>query len=122
MRWQVDQWHGYPLHKDMQKLIHVRVIEADLKAAKQLAQIIVRFDCDQVGWRSANALGRAGLTGACVPQTLTITQRNKAPVVRSSRVREYWLFERMITDRQARWKIRERIDPYKGGRLPLGMA
>lgn len=29
-------------------MINVRVIEADLKAEKQLAQIIVRLDSDQV--------------------------------------------------------------------------
>jgi len=101
MKWQVQQWHGYPLHPRDQKLVNVRVLETDLKGQRQLGQIIVRFDSDQA---------------------LTVTQRNKAPIVRTSRVREYWAFERMISDRQSRWKIRERITPYNGGRLPLGLA
>jgi hypothetical protein len=48
MKWQVQKWHGYPFHSGEQKMINVRVIEADLKAEKQLAQIIVRLDSDQV--------------------------------------------------------------------------
>jgi hypothetical protein len=48
MKWQVQQWHGYPMHPNDQKLINVRVLETDLKGQRQLAQIIVRFDSDQV--------------------------------------------------------------------------
>lgn len=57
MQWRVDAWHGYPLHPNQQKLVHIRVIEADPRAQKQLAQIIVRFDSDQVRCSPSLLLG-----------------------------------------------------------------
>ena len=105
--------------------MNVRVLETDLKGQRQLGQIIVRFDSDQVRFRAVQCASRGHRNSADMSfslQALTVTQRNKAPIVRTSRVREYWAFERMISDRQSRWKIRERITPYNGGRLPLGLA
>ncbi len=50
MKWEVQKWHGYLFHGHDQKMVNVRVIEADLKSEKQLGQIIVRFDSDQVSY------------------------------------------------------------------------
>jgi hypothetical protein len=51
-------------------------------------------------------------------QTLTIKPRSRAPQTLRSTATEYYAFEKLLSNAEARWKIKQKLKPYSGGELP----
>ncbi|KAJ9127590.1 hypothetical protein QFC24_001000 [Naganishia onofrii] len=91
MTWNVDRYITKP------KAIDARVLQVDSTGQTTLAQVIVKLETDQ---------------------TLTIKPRSRAPQTLRSTATEYYAFEKLLSNAEARWKIKQKLKPYSGGELP----
>ncbi|KAJ9119646.1 hypothetical protein QFC22_003356 [Naganishia vaughanmartiniae] len=91
MTWKVDRYITKP------KAIDARVLQVDSTGQTTLAQVIVKLETDQV---------------------LTIKPRSRAPQTLRSTATEYYAFEKLLSNAEAKWKIKRKLQPYTGGELP----
>jgi hypothetical protein len=114
MTWNVDRYITKP------KAIDARVLQVDSTGQTTLAQVIVKLETDQVS-QKAILLGCVHMNAnylATLFQTLTIKPRSRAPQTLRSTATEYYAFEKLLSNAEARWKIKQKLKPYSGGELP----
>lgn len=51
-------------------------------------------------------------------QTVTIKPRSRAAQTLHSTATEFYAFEKLLSNNEAKWKIKQKITPYSGGELP----
>ncbi|KAJ9101536.1 hypothetical protein QFC20_005229 [Naganishia adeliensis] len=91
MTWQVNRYIAKP------RAVDARVLPIDPSGQTMLAQVIVKLDTEQ---------------------TVTIKPRSRASQTLHSTATEYYAFEKLLSNNEAKWKIKQKITPYSGGELP----
>ncbi|GHJ86709.1 hypothetical protein NliqN6_3111 [Naganishia liquefaciens] len=91
MTWTVDRYLSKP------RAVDARVLPVDPAGETYLAQVIVKLETSQ---------------------TVTIKPRSRAAQTLHSNATEFYAFEKILSNNEAKWKIKEKITPYAGGDLP----
>jgi hypothetical protein len=109
MTWTVDRYLSKP------RAVDARVLPVDPAGETYLAQVIVKLETSQVR-RRKHYPSPSWLMPPI--QTVTIKPRSRAAQTLHSNATEFYAFEKILSNNEAKWKIKEKITPYAGGDLP----